>query len=63
MSLSLEVGGEYDRTRLLRVLVGLQYTRTSASLEHGRFPSTRRGARGLPALRRTSCFGLEFLWR
>ena len=37
MSLSLEVGGEYDRTRLLRVLVGLQYTRTSASLEHGRF--------------------------
>ena len=37
MSLSLEVGGEYDRTRLLRVLVGLQYARTSASLEHGRF--------------------------
>ena len=37
MSLSLEVGGEYDRTRLLRVLVGLQYARTAASLEHGRF--------------------------
>ncbi len=37
MSLSLEVRGEYDRTRLLRVLVGLQYARTSASLEHGRF--------------------------
>ncbi len=37
MSLSLVVGGEYDRLRLLRTLVGLQYARTSASLDHGRF--------------------------
>lgn len=37
LSLSLDVGGEFERQRLLRTLVGLQYMRNDASLEHGRF--------------------------
>ena len=37
LSLSLDVGGEFERQRLLRTLVGLQYMRNDSSLEHGRF--------------------------
>ena len=37
LSLSMTVGGNFDRQRLLRTLIGLQYSRNDSTLDHGRF--------------------------
>ena len=37
LSLSMTVGGHFDRQRLLRTLIGLQYSRNDSTLDHGRF--------------------------
>ncbi len=37
LSLSMTAGGNFDRQRLLRTLIGLQYSRNDSTLDHGRF--------------------------
>ena len=48
----LRKGDMIDRDKLLRKLVSIQYTRNDTALGRGTLPRPRRGAGGLPRLRR-----------